>query len=94
MTNKALKYIGVAAIVYFVGTQAAKKITNNIEYSFTGVKLINFWENIKRFKVELEIGLNISNLNDLLITKACINLQKTCSYFTTYRVPNYTISKR
>ena len=65
--NKVLKYVGVAAIVYFLGKGVAKEITRNINYSFTSLRLVNFWQNIKRLKVELEVGMTVENTNDVLI---------------------------
>lgn len=66
-SNKVLKYVGVVAIVYFLGKGVAKNIVRNINYSFTSLRLIDFWGNIRRLKVELEIGMSIENTNDVTL---------------------------
>ena len=67
-SSKMLKYVGIVAIVYFVGRGATNKITRNINYSFTSLRMIDFWGNIRRLKIELELGMTIENTNDILVT--------------------------
>ena len=65
--NNVLKYVGVVAIVYVLSKGVSKEIIRNINYSFTRLRLVNFWQNIKRLKVELEVGMTIENTNDVVI---------------------------
>ena len=62
-SNTVLKYLGAATVIYLIVGRVVTKITNNLTYGFKSLRLIDFWSNIPRGRLEMEAVLTIENFN-------------------------------
>jgi LEA14-like dessication related protein len=65
---KFLKTVGILAVVGFAISHITGNIVGKIGVGFSSFKFIDFWDNLKRFKLKWVVTLTVENYNDFSIT--------------------------